>query len=376
MKIKKFSFSDPYESGWNLSPVEFNDRMNLLVGATGSGKTRLLNMLMNIGSAVVQGNRSLTGKWAMEFETEGHLFLWKYDGHAKKNGEPIHMFESLSEIDKNDGVSTIFERNSDGFFFEGARLPKLGAKNLGINLLKEEDAIKPAYSGFRLLMRRSFSGRELDDASAISAYPYALANKLSEQRRKSLGDVHFSALSLNGKLYILKKFFPRIFESIVARYRSVFPDVININIGAAGRHLGVAIDAPLVLIQERNVQSPTQIGDISSGMLKVLLMLADIATLPRGSVYLVDEYENSLGVNAIDFFPEVIIDSDHIQFMLTSHHPFLINRIPVDDWLVFSRKGSDIRVTFGDVLSERYGSSKQQRFVQLLNDPLYTGKGD
>lgn len=312
----------------------------------------------------------------MEFETEGHLFLWKYDGHAKKNGEPIHMFESLSEIDKNDGVSTIFERNSDGFFFEGARLPKLGAKNLGINLLKEEDAIKPAYSGFRLLMRRSFSGRELDDASAISAYPYALANKLSEQRRKSLGDVHFSALSLNGKLYILKKFFPRIFESIVARYRSVFPDVININIGAAGRHLGVAIDAPLVLIQERNVQSPTQIGDISSGMLKVLLMLADIATLPRGSVYLVDEYENSLGVNAIDFFPEVIIDSDHIQFMLTSHHPFLINRIPVDDWLVFSRKGSDIRVTFGDVLSERYGSSKQQRFVQLLNDPLYTGKGD
>jgi energy-coupling factor transporter ATP-binding protein EcfA2 len=374
MKIKKFSFSDPYETNWTLSTIGLNDRMNLFVGATGSGKTRVLNMLMNIATAVVQGNRAPTGKWTMEFETEGRLFVWKYDGHSKKNGESIHMYESFFEVGGDGEVSEIFNRDSSGFVFSGDRLPNLGQRTMGFALLKEEESVKPAYAGFRLLSRRSFSGDELNAAAAIQAYPYNLMEKLAGKQIKSLSDIHYSGLSLNGKIFILKKFYPRIYESIVKQYRAVFPDVRGLPIGAAARHVNIAIDAPLVMVEERFVRKPTPINELSSGMLKVLLMITDIAVAPKGLVYMVDEYENSLGVNAIDFFPEIILDDNHIQFILTSHHPFLINRIPVDDWLIFSRKGSEIQVTFGEILKERYSSSKQQRFIQLLNDPLYTGK--
>ncbi len=36
-------------------------------------------------------------------------------------------------------------------------------------------------------------------------------------------------------------------------------------------------------------------------MQKVLLILTDVFILPEGGVYIIDEYENSLGLNAIDF---------------------------------------------------------------------------
>ena len=41
----------------------------------------------------------------------------------------------------------------------------------------------------------------------------------------------------------------------------------------------------------------------------------------EGCVYLIDEYENSLGVNAINFFPSVLFEAaSKSQFIITSHH--------------------------------------------------------
>ncbi len=108
-------------------------------------------------------------------------------------------------------------------------------------------------------------------------------------------------------------------------------------------------------------------------MQKVLLILTDIYTLPNGSIYLIDEYENSLGVSAIDFFPSFLTDLERdIQFIITSHHPYLINNIPVQNWLVFHRDGSQVQVRYGEENIKAYGESKQTRFLKLLNDPFYS----
>ena len=112
---------------------------------------------------------------------------------------------------------------------------------------------------------------------------------------------------------------------------------------------------------------------MSSGMQKVLMIITDIITLPTDVIYLVDEYENSLGVNAIDFLPSLLIDfGADKQIMITTHHPYLINKIPIKDWLLINRNGSKISSTLGVKLAEKYGNSRQDSFIQLTNDPLYT----
>ncbi len=88
---------------------------------------------------------------------------------------------------------------------------------------------------------------------------------------------------------------------------------------------------------------------------------------------MIDEYENSLGINAIDFLPQFILDNGKdIQFFITTHHPYLINQMPIKDWLVFHREGSTVKNKSGIELEGLYGKSKQQAFVQLINDPFYS----
>ena len=96
--------------------------------------------------------------------------------------------------------------------------------------------------------------------------------------------------------------------------------------------------------------------------------------MAKGSVYLIDEYENSLGVNAVNFLPGFLSEfGEDAQFLITSHHPYLINSTPMTNWSVFQRSGSKVKVQAGEELMVKYGPSKQDAFIQLINDPDYSG---
>ena len=60
-----------------------------------------------------------------------------------------------------------------------------------------------------------------------------------------------------------------------------------------------------------------------------------------------------------------------IQFLVTTHHPYLINSMPMKAWKVFHRNGSKVYIKGGEELEAKYGKSKQKAFVQLINDPFY-----
>jgi predicted ATPase len=108
-------------------------------------------------------------------------------------------------------------------------------------------------------------------------------------------------------------------------------------------------------------------------MQKALLVATDLLALPKGSIYLLDEYENSLGVGPINFLPNILASYDiEMQLFITSHHPYLISKFPVENWYVSHRKGMEIKFAYGDELVSRYSTSKQDKYLQLLNDPYYS----
>jgi AAA15 family ATPase/GTPase len=100
-------------------------------------------------------------------------------------------------------------------------------------------------------------------------------------------------------------------------------------------------------------------------MLKTLIHISELYLSPEGTVILIDEFENSLGINCIDVVTDLIRENRNIQFILTSHHPYIINNIGMEHWKIVTRKGGV--VTVKDAKDLNLGKSRHQAFTQLIN---------
>jgi len=365
MKIREFAYQG---SNWNFLPVSFDD-LNLIVGDSGAGKTRLFNLIFNMGTFVAQSKIGKgEGNWDFKLISGDDVYSWHVE-KLEDEGETVVSKEQLLLNDK-----LIVEREDDSFLFKSDKLPKMPRNLLSLSLLKEEPDIKPIYTGFAKIRRRRFFTDDLDKASTIVAINYDYLNKLGE--KQDLGELFNQDFSLNPTFYILNKYFPNLFEEIVAYFRETFPFIEDIKVQASEKYheLNLPSSAPILGIKERNVDKWLRLDELSSGMQKVLLILADLFTATEDSIYLIDEYENSLGVSAIHTLPDLLQSGRFTnQVLLTSHHPETIRDFTVDKWIVAHRLGNQVEFTEGKELAKRYGLSNQDKYIQLLNDPEYSG---
>lgn len=375
MKLISFEFSDPTKSQLVMNSLLFNSQINLMVGESGSGKTRLFNMIFNTASMAVGGRGISTGKWKMVFSHDEKTYTWLFEAEEideNSESKAAITYECLYSGTKENAESKIFERTLTNNTFNGTSAPKISSNLSGINVYKDESSIKNAFNGLTQIKRRTFSGSDLVLAVTISAYPKGIIQKFQDKKlfAHSLYEHEFN---LHTNLYLLHKFCKKTFQEILNQYKFVFPFVEDIIVASSNSvmpHIGV--DGAVVLIKEKHVSKATPLTDISSGMIKVLLIITDILTSPKSSLYMIDEYENSLGMNAINFLPSFLSEfCEERQFLITTHHPALINGIKTNDWIVFTRKGSTISTTKGAILMDRYSKSKQERYLQLINDPEF-----
>ncbi|MDV2999866.1 MAG: hypothetical protein N5P05_001472 [Chroococcopsis gigantea SAG 12.99] len=51
------------------------------------------------------------------------------------------------------------------------------------------------------------------------------------------------------------------------------------------------------------------------------MYISQLYLAPDNSIILIDEFENSLGVNCLDSVTELVLNNNKLQFIITSHHP-------------------------------------------------------
>jgi len=377
MKIIELECGD-FDTGWKFSPIKL-DRLNLFVGASGAGKSKLLNWLFDIANKAANDTpHAMQGYWRVVYEHADRKFVWEYESKPHPQVAPNSITRELvKEILSDQRETILIERDSDRFVFNGAELPKLSSTASALHTLREDPAVTPAHAGFRRIMRRHFFGDELGLAGAFQEVP-ANTQEIFK-KTKSLEKVWGQNLSLGVRLSLLKQSLPDTYKAIVETYKSIFPfikscDVVDLS-QLSGPNIPIKMPGrivPMFAIYETKSKKPIPYVDMSSGMQKVLLIVTDIAMLPGGAVYLIDEYENSLGINAINFLPTFLLEEQRDnQILITSHHPYLINAIDVKSWFVFHRAGTQVTIKPGTELEKKYGRSKQALFTQLLNDPFY-----
>ena len=109
MKIQSFKFSNNKEN-WHIEEVKFED-LNLLVGGSGVGKTRILKALELICDVAIGRNRNLDDlEWSINFSHLGQNYRWELKSSSIKNEE---IFINLNESEQTEIVYEKLVRYDD-----------------------------------------------------------------------------------------------------------------------------------------------------------------------------------------------------------------------------------------------------------------------
>jgi ABC-type lipoprotein export system ATPase subunit len=370
MKIQKFSFSHHREN-WHIDEVSFDD-FNLLVGPSGVGKTRILVALETIFS-VAQGTRELDDfEWTINFFHLGKTYSWQLKsslvrekGVWKKESPQFEINEEkLVEIIHESEQIEIFYLSSYNSKLGNQKLPKLRRTESMIILLSEEDSIAPVQQAFKQFILNEVPKNEWvksvfipnsDDSESDEFIP-----NISEFKNEFLG----TPLAI--KMFFIQNFYSDFFNEIEENYKNIFPDVNQIRINPE-KDSNNEIWLPFE-IQDANSEEWISQDRMSSGMFRTLMYIVEIMTTPEGSIILIDEFENSLGINCMSEVTDIILDhAAGLQFIITSHHPYIINNIPWQDWQIVSRKGNRIKTKKATEISALNTASSLDKFTQLIN---------
>lgn len=370
MKIKSFSFSS-CEKNWYIEEV-FLENLNLLVGASGVGKTTIIRAL-DLICDVAKGKRVKLDdvQWKILFSHLNTEYLWELtiskdsvESFSSELGQPEIASERIIKIEGEKSTEILY-RDSEESRLNGEKIYKFKRTESAISILEEEDLISPLSEAFK-----RFIFDDIDVApQAILNIPFnpekgIAAFKDSENPLKDFKESLVSTPPIF-KAYYLKQVFPEEFSDLMGFYQEIFPEVEDISIEVDRDSSDYQL---FFKIKQSGLDYWIPQGDISSGMYRTLNYLIEIYSAPDESVIVIDEFENSLGINCMPQLTEFILDkSPDIQFILTSHHPYIINQIPWETWSIVRRSKNIIRATKATDIDALNTQSNLDKFTQLIN---------
>jgi hypothetical protein len=370
MRIYNLKFENK-KAELKIEPISFPN-LSLLVGVSGVGKTIVLQSLLDLKN--IARGKSLDGvEWEINFSIKnGETYLWK--GAFEKIGIPGFIEDDLYEYEEEaDSVTrpkilyeelykdnqTIVERKENEIKLEGKTTPKLSSYKSVLNLFNEEESVSPVFEGFNKIIRSDdYDNRRIPMFDNFDNFL---------KKHQTLESIQNANIPTYLKLALVYKNQADTFNTIKHHFINVFSQIEDIRLEPIEKS-----DLPLFIrsnphlqIKEKNVSKWIFHNKISSGMFKTLLQISQLFLCSEDTVILIDEFENSLGINCIDTLTENLIhDSRNIQFILTSHHPYIINAIGMEYWKIVSRRGGIISTK--DAKDYKLGNSKHEAFKQLI----------
>ena len=245
--------------------------------------------------------------------------------------------------------------------FMGNQLPKLKASVSALSLLEEEEIIQPLKQ-----MLAKIHSPEISSLASFGLHQKKIDE--FEQEYKALSDIKRAELPPTLKGFLLQRHHAVAFQRIVDSFKEIFDTVTSLEIRPKKISGGITM---MTLVIRENGQEIVQ-EEISSGMMISFYHLLELHLAPPGTVFLIDEIENSMGINCLpEIVDEIKASAQGHQFIITSHHPYIINNIPLKSWKVVTRRGSEVTILDSSKIPALRTASKQQAFTLLMNATEY-----
>ncbi len=375
MKIINFTFEDKSDS-WKLEKVSF-DNLTLLVGASGVGKTRILKSLMSLKS-IIEGNTLNGVSWEIEFSTvDDVIYLWKgeFENKGWKNNFTLNFDEAETDVKNKPNLiyeelylngNEITKREKQKNYFKGNLIPNTSPTESNLKIFRVEEDIKPAYEALQKLI---YSDYTTSQNSPLKGQLLFGVDKLLK-KYKSLDEIRNSDEKILTKLYMVYKNEPKTFDKIKDTYTDIFPYVADIKIEPLlledEEIPSILRKVPFIQIKEKGIDKWISQMELSAGMFRSLIHICELFLHSNGTVVLIDEFENSLGKNCIDEVTDIIISlGKKQQFIITSHHPSIINKIDYKYWKLVTRKQGSVSIH--NLEKMRLDKSQHQAYLHLIN---------
>lgn len=363
----------------HIEKISFNAGLTLLVGASGVGKTQILQSIDNLQNLAI--GRNIVGfQWDASFIDGDDIYEWKgrfLNKKLKKISQLENMLRSTKDKEIEEKVKIEYEyfqkngievlkRENDQITLNGKETVKLDPYQSCIYILREEESIN--YFSNALMKITT-----LDNGGIGQAFLNFDSN-IGTEKSLTLEDIKNLEISILNKCFLCQNRYPEIFEEITDAYQDIFPYVEEIKIERQSFTLKNDPDATefgqnVLIIKESGVSEWISHDEMSSGMLKTFIQLAYLYLSPIGTIFLIDEFENGFGVNCINSISEWLINPEfNHQFIITSHHPYIINNISPKRWKIISRDSNKILSYNTDTVLD---CSSHDSFIKLINLPIY-----
>lgn len=363
LKIKWIEFEN-MNTGLKIERVEFNDDITLLVGLSGVGKTQILKAIEYSFKLAINKNRSLKPyKVTICISINNDIYIWSYyiktleSEDIVSDNEEKHYF-SYEELTCN-GEELIFH-NEDELKIKGYKKVPTPKKDESLLSQYSEDKI---FKNFTKNIKKVYpieveinirGGLYVDEFNKFKV-------KIKEifENDPNVDFKIFSHLPVLVKLYIVKEYYKDLYDKIFNGVTELFSEINDIDVikdEEKDRYV-LAIE-----VYGKEIKQ----DEISNGMLKTIHYIVELITMSRDSLVLIDEFENGLGVNCIDVLEEMLINErDDLQFIITSHHPKIINQISPKKWKIIDRNMSN--VVNSDAENYGVGNSLHDAYYNLIN---------
>ncbi len=358
-------------TGLKIKRISF-DRLNLLVGVSGAGKTQILKALSTYVGAVVKGDAiPCAGRFVMCFSLmdkqksrcpafRGPL-TWtiQTNNHSYKS-DGSSMYKVSGESVTDSFGDTVFCRTEQSLRIEGREMPQIAPGKSVLNLFQPD--IQEGFSQVASLFRQLEGIKDVSIDFAKEQIKQWESNQYGELPLAEVKCRLFQYPPLLA-IFLAKRFVPGLYRDFLGALQDSFPyvDEVLVSDKAGNGKSELVISQDGIWIHK---------SDISGGMLKAICILATSCFAPDGSVILLDELENSLGVNCLDDIVTYIrlkAAENRQQFILTSHHPYIISHIPVENWRIISQKAGVIKSTSSKDAGIETKVNRQDAFFQLIN---------
>ena len=364
VKIQWLEFEN-LKTQLKIERIYFNNDVTLLVGLSGVGKTQILNAVeYSLNLAVDKDEPLRPYKVGIGVLVDDEEYEWFYEINKANENELIinedNKYEFVYEkLVKNNEI--VFERKNLEVEVVGYdKVPQPKKSESLILQYSDDKNFEKLISGIRKLYPVEI---ELAVRGGIRSESFSrLKSKVIDTLNVSEEKVEFkvfSHLPVAVKLYIVKNYYPDIYVKIFDAVKELFMEIEDIDVEE-----DAVREMYLVSIQVYGKKLLQQ--DISNGMLKTIYYIVELFTMSEDSLVLIDEFENGLGVNCIDVLSELMLsERDDLQFIITSHHPKIINAIDKNKWKIIDREGSIVKNSSS--LSYGIGNSQHDAYFNLLN---------
>ena len=382
MKLNWIKFKN-LDTGLTINKTEFNSLITLLVGKSGAGKTQILNSVKIMCGAATESVDVFISCFSASlcFVIDKNEYVWKIETQRTKDKDaldsirqPIYFSDGIPSFisfvsDNQDKVMVksesltcngdfIFRRTNGKIveFGEYNGLPTPRSDSSLISQYKDDKILKNVYDHMRKFYQIPNSSIEEISATTVKRLNESIESlksiNLDEYRRKFPSNI-----PLICKLYLLKQSNTHLYNDFVNNFTDVFSDVDGVDIKEKDGYYNIYIKTNGVDIDYNSV---------SSGMRKTMRFLCDMMTLSNDNVVLIDEYENSLGVNCLDeVLKYLYLLRDDLQFIITSHHPYIINNIDWHCCKIVQRDENRITTKKADKLIKF--DNQHDYFIELIN---------